>query len=42
MNLKTIFDKECVLISVEDTGIGIKKQNIENLFKMFSMIEDSK
>ena len=29
-------------ISVEDTGLGIKKENIKKLFKMFSMLKDSK
>ena len=36
-------DKRNLLnISVEDTGLGIKKENIPKLFKMFSMLMDSK
>ena len=37
-----INNEEFIEISVKDTGIGIKKENINKLFKMFSMLEDSK
>jgi signal transduction histidine kinase len=36
-----INNEECIEISIKDTGIGIKKENIDKLFKMFSMLEDS-
>ena len=34
-----IRDKECVYMSVEDTGVGIQKKNLKKLFKMFSRID---
>ena len=36
-----INNEEFIEISIKDTGIGIKKENINKLFKMFSMLEDS-
>ena len=36
-----INNEKFIEISVKDTGIGIKKENINKLFKMFSMLEDS-
>jgi len=34
--------RKCIKVSVEDTGIGIRKKHHKKLFKLFSMIEDSK
>jgi signal transduction histidine kinase len=31
--------RNCVNISVVDTGVGIKKKNLEKLFKLFTKIE---
>ena len=43
IKIKKVMDKRNLLnISVEDTGLGIKKENIPKLFKMFSMLMDSK
>jgi len=43
IKIKKVMDKRnLVNISVEDTGLGIKKENIPKLFKMFSMLMDSK
>ena len=43
IKIKKVIDKRNLLnISVEDTGLGIKKENIPKLFKMFSMLMDSK
>jgi len=33
--------KALIRISVQDTGIGIKTENLGKLFKIFSMIADS-
>ena len=30
--------KDCIKISVEDTGVGIEKKNLRKLFSMFSKI----
>ena len=35
-------DNKLVEISVEDTGIGIKKENQLKLFKLFGFIQDSR
>ena len=35
-------EKNYLKVSVIDTGLGIKKENINKLFKMFGMLEDSK
>ena len=40
--LMIIHEQECIRIEVEDTGIGIKKQDLKKLFKMFSKISQSK
>jgi len=37
-----INSKDYISISVQDTGIGIRKKDMGKLFKMFTMIEDSK
>ena len=33
--------RKCVIISVVDTGVGIKKKNLEKLFKLFTKIEET-
>jgi len=33
--------KSLVKISIEDTGIGIKQEDIGKLFQMFSMLSDN-
>lgn len=32
-------DENCIVITVEDTGIGIKPEDMEKLFKPFSQLE---
>ena len=34
-----IKNKQCVMLAVEDTGIGIKKEDLNKLFKLFSRID---
>lgn len=41
VELKVYNDNRTVSISVKDTGIGIKEENMKNLFKQFSRIRDS-
>jgi len=35
-------EKGLIKIEVEDTGIGIKEENLERLFKLFSKIDDAR
>ena len=39
---KDSIDADFVMISVTDSGIGIKKKNQDKLFKMFGSIKDQK
>jgi len=34
--------KNNLKVSILDTGLGIKKENLNKLFKMFGMLEDTK
>ena len=36
---KKIKGRNCVNISVVDTGVGIKKENLKKLFKLFTKID---
>ena len=40
MSKVKIKGKTVIKINVKDTGIGIKKENISKLFKMFMMFND--
>jgi signal transduction histidine kinase len=35
------FGKYCVYLAVEDTGIGIKSEGLENLFKLYGKLEQT-
>lgn len=42
IKLATSQDKECILVSVKDTGAGVKKEDIPKLFRGFSQVEYDK
>ncbi|MDD5575077.1 MAG: sensor histidine kinase [Candidatus Omnitrophica bacterium] len=40
ITLSTVFEEGYVLVSVEDTGVGIRREDIPKLFQRFSQIND--
>lgn len=42
IKVEVLHDKDGLRISIIDTGVGIKKEDQKNLFKIFSMVESTK